>query len=66
MFESIDIGLASVHDIHYLKDIKAEMKDCILIADKGYLSAEIQLNLFETCNIKLTTPMIKNQKNYKQ
>lgn len=66
VFESIDISPASVHDIHYLKDIKTQMKDCTLIADKGYLSAEIQLNLFETCNIKLTTPMRKNQHNYKQ
>ena len=66
IFQSIDVSPASVHDIHYLKDIKAQMKDCTLIADKGYLSSEIQLNLFETCNIKLNTPMRKNQKNLKE
>ena len=41
------------------------MNDCTIIGDKDYLSSEIQLNLFETCNIKLNTPMRKNQKDYK-
>lgn len=36
----------------------------MLIGDKGYLSSEIQLNLFETANIKLDTPKRKNQKDY--
>ena len=57
---------ASVHDVNYLKDIKAQISDCTLIGDRGYLSAEIQLNLFETCNIKLNTPMRSNQKEYKK
>ena len=66
VFQSMDISPASVHDIHYLKDIKAQLKDCTLIGDKGYLSAEYQLNLFETCKIKLDTTMRNNQKNYKK
>lgn len=66
VFQSIDISPASVHDIHYLKDIKMQISDCTLIGDRGYLSADIQLNLFETCNIKLDTPMRNNQKNYKK
>jgi len=45
VFQSIDLSPASVHDIHYLKDIKAQISDCTLIGDKGYLSAEVQLNL---------------------
>jgi len=65
VFKSLDISPASVHDIHYLKDIKTQLKDCTLIGDRGYLSAEYQLDLFETCTIKLDTPMRKNQKNYK-
>lgn len=55
-----------MHDIHYLKDIKSQINDCKLIADKGFLSTEIQLNLFKNCNIKLDTPMRINQKNYKK
>jgi len=66
VFQSIDLSPASVHDVNYLKDIKAQISDCTLIGDRGYLSAEIQLNLFETCNIKLNTPMRNNQKEYKK
>ncbi len=66
VFQSIDLSPASVHDIHYLKDIKEQLSDCTLIGDKGYVSAEIQLNLFDSCNIKLSTPMRKNQINYKK
>ena len=65
IFQSIDLSPASVHDVNYLKDIKQQVKDCTLLGDRGYLSADIQLNLFESCNIKLNTPMRKNQKNYK-
>lgn len=66
MFQSIDLSPASVHDINYLKDIKDQINNCTLIGNRGYLSAEIQLNLFETCNIKLNTPMRNNQNNYKK
>ena len=66
VFQSIDLRPASVHDINYLKDIKTQISDCTLIGDSQYLSAEIQLNLFETCNIKLNTPMRSNQKEYKK
>lgn len=66
IFQSIDLSPASVHDINYLKDIKMQLSDCTLIGDRGYLSAKIQLNLFETSNITLNTPMRNNQKNYKK
>ncbi len=66
VFQSIDLSPASVHDINYLKDIKLQISDCTLIGDRGYLSSEIQLNLFESCNIKLNIPMRSNQKEYKK
>ena len=66
VFQSVDLSPASVHDVNYLKDIKMQIRDCTLIGDRGYLSAEIQLNLFESCNITLNTPMRKNQKEYKK
>ena len=66
VFHSIDITPASVHDIHYLKDIKSQLSDCVLIGDKGYLSSEYQLNLFETVNVKLETPKRTNQKGFKK
>jgi hypothetical protein len=64
VFQSIDITPASVHDIHMLKDIKISFSKCSLLGDLGYLSAEIQLNLFETAQINLQTPMRKNQADY--
>lgn len=66
VFQSIDLSPASVHDVNYLKDIKVQISDCTLIGDRGYLSAEIQLNLFETYRIKLNTPMRCNQKDWKK
>ncbi|MCP4080800.1 MAG: IS982 family transposase [Planctomycetaceae bacterium] len=66
VFQSIDITPASVHDIQYLKDVKLQLSDCVLLADTGYLSAQYQLNLFETVNINLQTPKRKNQKDYQK
>jgi len=65
VFQSLDISPASVHDIHYLKDIKQQIENCTILGDKGYLSAEYQLDLFTSHNIKLEVSMRKNQKNYK-
>lgn len=66
VFKSFDISKASVHDIHYLKDIKNQFSDCVILGDKGYLSADYQLDLFESKQIKLEVPMRKNQHNYKK
>ena len=66
VFKSFDISKASVHDIHYLKDIKQQFDNCVILGDKGYLSADYQLDLFETKQIKLEIPMKKNQYNYKK
>ncbi len=41
------------------------MSDCVLLGDRGYLSESIQLDLFQSENIKLETPKRMNQKNYK-
>jgi len=65
VFQSFDISKASVHDIHYLKDIKTQFNHCVILGDKGYLNAECQLDLFENYKIKLEIPMRKNQHNFK-
>lgn len=62
VIESFDISPASVHDIHFLKDIREQST---LIGDRGYLSAEVQIDLFNYANIQLDTPMRTNQKDYK-
>lgn len=41
------------------------MSDCILLGDRGYLSDSIQIDLFQSANIKLETPKRINQMNYK-
>ena len=65
VFHSLDITKAEVHDVHFLKNIKNQMCDCVLLGDRGYLSETVQLDLFQTVNIKLETPKRTNQKNYK-
>src|SRR5690606_29741230 len=51
VFHSLDITKAEVHDVHFLKSIKQQMSDCVLIGDRGYLSESIQLDLFETVKV---------------
>ncbi len=65
IFHSIDLTKASVHDNEILKDLNSQMSDSMLLGDKGYTGKEIQLNLFESANIRLETPMRRNQTNYK-
>ena len=66
VFHSMDISKASVHDIHFLPQLKSTgLNNCTLIADKGYLSAEYQLDLFSSCKVSLQTPSRSNQKNQK-
>ena len=56
IFHSLEITKAEVHDINFLKKIKQQMSDCVLLGDRGYLSESIQLDLFQTVNIQLETP----------
>lgn len=67
VFYSMDLTKASVHIISYLKEIKqSEMKNATLIGDKGYLSKQVQLDLFHYSNVKLETPKRSNQKEESQ
>ena len=65
VIHSYDMTAASIHDLHYLNDVRREYHDCMMLGDKGYLSAEIQKNLFETANITLEVPYRLNQKNWR-
>lgn len=67
VFQSMDLSKASVHDIHYLDDIKnSGLSNCTLIGDKGYLSKNYQLDLFTSARIELKTPVRANQQNQEQ
>ncbi|OYU93025.1 MAG: IS982 family transposase, partial [Bacteroidetes bacterium B1(2017)] len=64
VFQSIDITKANVHDVQILNDVKDQISDCVLLGDKGYLSSTQQIDLFQSANIILETPMRMNQKGY--
>lgn len=64
IFHSFDFTPANVHDVNYLHDVKYNFKNCLLIGDRGYISKEIRLDLFNYSNITLSVPMRKNQHNF--
>ncbi len=65
VIESLDLTKASVHDVHYLKDVKELFSNCTITGDKGYIGREHQINLFETAGIELAVPLRNNQKEEK-
>jgi len=61
-YSAISRSKASVHDIHYLSEMKRSgLSMYTLIADKGYLSSIYQLDLFNFCQENLQTPKRANQ-----
>ena len=62
VFHSMQLSKASMHDIHYLEELKnSGLNNCLLLGDKGYLSAEQKTDLFHTSKIELQTPNRANQ-----
>lgn len=65
VIHSMDLSKTSVHDLHYLSDVKLSgMNNCTLIGDAGYLSSNQQVDLFTNHRIELKTPMRSNQKEF--
>lgn len=64
VFHSADITKENVHDVQILNDVKNQLPDCVLLGDRGCLSSAQQLDLFQSANIILETPMRRNQKGY--
>lgn len=62
---NFQISPASVLDIHYLRVLPENLQDCDLIGDRGYISKQLQVDLFQTSNIRLQVPYRCNQKDYK-
>ena len=60
VFTSYDLTKASVHDIHYLQDVKAKLNNALILGDKGYISEKIQTDFFHSENISLQTPLRSN------
>ena len=62
VFYSMNLTKASVHDVHYLKEVaNTKMKNATLIGDKGYIAKQIKTDLFHQCNVRLETPCRNNQ-----
>ncbi len=65
VYQGMELTKASVHDVHCLNEVKhSGMGSCLLLGDKGYLSAQWQLDLFTSVNIELQTPKRADQKDY--
>ena len=64
VIHSYDFSKASVHDLNYMKDVKFAYHDGSIYGDKGYIGADVQLDLFETAHIRLEYPYRLNQKNW--
>ena len=65
VIHSYDLSKASVADLNYMKDVKHTYHDCSIYGYKGYIGADVQLDLFETAHIRLECPCRLNQKNWK-
>lgn len=65
VIHSYDLSKASAADLNYMKDVKSYYHDCSIYGDKGYIGADVQLDLFETAHIRLECPYRLNQKNWK-
>lgn len=65
VIHSFDLTKASVHDILYLKGVKCITQNCTVIGDRGYISADVQLSLFEAARIRLEVSYRNNQKDWK-
>ena len=64
VIHSYDLSKASVHDLNYMKDVKLAYHDCNIYGDRGYIGADVQLDLFETAHIRLECPYRLNQKDW--
>ena len=65
VIHSYDLSKAAVDDRYWVQDLKYEYQQCTILGDKGYLSASVQLDLFETSEIRLEVPYRLNQKDWK-
>lgn len=65
IFTDFDLSKANIHDIHYLKDVKGNYPNCLMLGDKGYLNSPYQLELFRDYRLTVKTPMRENQIDYR-
>lgn len=60
----VDLAKAQLADIHFLKDVKNQYNDCLLLGDKAYLSDPRQTESLQDYGLLINTPKRINQKDY--
>lgn len=65
VIETCELSKASVHDVHYLKDVGNTYKDCTIIGDRGYINKILHHELKKKSNINMAVQKRNNQKNEK-
>ena len=69
VYRDMMLTAANCHDIEFLKQLNREdifLKDKTLLGDRAYLSANVQLQLFEELNMDVNVPYRRNQKDFKK
>jgi hypothetical protein len=60
---TVGMTTASMHDSQYIPYLKQDnLPECELLADRGYISAGQQLDLFQQAGVKIITPLKANMK----
>jgi hypothetical protein len=65
VLQSLDLSKASVHDVHYLKDVSQQFKDCIITGDRGYINKDLKEKLWKENRVCMEVPYRSNQKEKK-
>lgn len=60
-----DLSKGNASDIHYIRQIRDQYQNCLILGDRGYLNEPLQIDLFAHRGIQLETPRRVNQKNYR-
>ena len=68
IFQDLMVTPANVHDINFLKQIEPEeyMMGKTLLGDRGYISKQVQIDLFTNYQIELKVPYKNNQKQHSE
>jgi hypothetical protein len=61
-----DLTKGNVHDINFLKNVNNLPTGKLLLGDRAYRSNPLQMDLFETYQVKLKEPFKINQRDYKK
>jgi hypothetical protein len=61
VIQIMDLTKASGYDLTYLKTVRDEFHDCIIVADRGYMSKDFKEELWRENRVSLEYPYRKGQ-----